>query len=52
MVGVVESFRRVVVQAAPPDFRALGVSTIAAVVLLPLAYTYFKHVEATVADII
>jgi lipopolysaccharide transport system permease protein len=52
MVGVVESFRRVVVQAASPDFHALAVSTLAAVVVLPIAYTYFKHVEATVADII
>ncbi|MEJ7576968.1 MAG: ABC transporter permease [Pyrinomonadaceae bacterium] len=52
MVGVVENFRRVIVQAAPPDFYQLGVSALIAAILLPLAYIFFKHVEATVADVI
>jgi lipopolysaccharide transport system permease protein len=52
MVGVVESFRRVTLQAAPPDFRALAMSGLVAVTLLLVAFIYFKHVEATVADII
>jgi len=52
MVGIVESFRRVILQGAPPDFHALEMSTLITAVLLPAAYVYFKHVEATVADII
>ncbi|HJZ71613.1 MAG TPA: ABC transporter permease [Vicinamibacterales bacterium] len=52
MVGIIESFRRVVVQGQPPAFHALMVSAIVSAVLLPIAFAYFKHVEATVADII
>ena len=52
MVGVVESFRRVILQASPPDFHALALSAIVAVTLLLVAFIYFKRVEATVADII
>ena len=52
MVGVIENFRRAILQGAPPDFRTLGVSALIAIVLLPAAYIYFKRVEATVADII
>lgn len=52
MVGVIENFRRVILQGVPPDFRTLGVSALIAIVLLPAAYVYFKRVEATVADII
>jgi lipopolysaccharide transport system permease protein len=52
MVGVVESFRRVILQALPPDFHALTISALVAVTLLLVAFIYFKHVEATVADII
>jgi lipopolysaccharide transport system permease protein len=52
MVGVVESFRRVTLQAMPPDFHALATSALVAVTLLLVAFIYFKHVEATVADII
>jgi lipopolysaccharide transport system permease protein len=52
MVGVIENFRRAILQGEPPDFRTLGISALIAVVLLPVAYIYFKRVEATVADII
>ncbi len=52
MVGIVENFRRVIVQGGTPDFYSLGMSALIAVVLLPASYIYFKHVEATVADII
>jgi lipopolysaccharide transport system permease protein len=52
MVGVVESFRRVILQGAPPDFHSLGVSALVTFALLPLTYIHFKHVEATIADII
>lgn len=52
MVGVIENFRRVVLQGVAPDFYSLGVSVAIAALLLPLAYLYFKHVESTMADII
>lgn len=52
MVGVVEGFRRAVLMGEPPDFRLLGLSAAAALVLLPASYLFFKRVEATVADII
>ena len=52
MVGIIESFRRVILQGEPPDFQALAISAMVSMILLPLAFIYFKHVEATVADII
>ena len=52
MVGIIESFRRVILQGEPPDFHALTISAIVSMILLPVAFIYFKHVEATVADII
>jgi lipopolysaccharide transport system permease protein len=52
MVGVIESFRRAVLQGLAPDFRSLAVAAGVTMVLLPLAYIYFKRVEATAADII
>jgi lipopolysaccharide transport system permease protein len=51
-VGVIENFRRVVLQGVAPDFNSLAISAIAAAILFPLAYLYFKRVEATMADII
>jgi lipopolysaccharide transport system permease protein len=52
LVGVIENFRRVVLQGVDPDFRSLAISAITAAILLPLAYLYFKRVEATMADVI
>jgi lipopolysaccharide transport system permease protein len=52
MAGLIENFRRVILLGVAPDFFALGVSTVIALILLPISYVYFKHVEATVADII
>jgi lipopolysaccharide transport system permease protein len=52
MVGVIENFRRAVLQGVQPDFQSLVISAVIAVVLLPIAYLYFKKVEATMADII
>lgn len=52
MAGIIESLRLVVLRGAPPDFSALSMSTVIAVVLLILAYSYFKRVEATMADMI
>lgn len=52
LVGVIENFRRVMLQGVPPDLYSLGISALVAAVLLPAAYLYFKRVEATMADII
>jgi lipopolysaccharide transport system permease protein len=52
MVGVIENFRQVALHGVAPDFRTLGVAALVSLLLLPVAYVYFKHVEATVADII
>jgi lipopolysaccharide transport system permease protein len=52
MVGIIESFRRVSVLGSGPDMRLLGVAALISFILLPLAYAYFKRVEATVADVI
>ena len=52
MVGIVEGFRRAVLEGRAPDFGLLAISAAAALVLLPVSYLYFKRVEATVADVI
>jgi lipopolysaccharide transport system permease protein len=52
LVGVIENFRRVVLQGVDPDFHSLTISAIVATILLPLTYLYFKRVEATMADVI
>jgi lipopolysaccharide transport system permease protein len=52
MVGIIESFRRVSVLGTAPDMHLLGMAALVSLVLLPLAYAYFKKVEATVADVI
>jgi len=52
MVGVIESFRQVVLRGSPPDYGSLLVTAIVSVVLLLLSYIYFKHLETTMADII
>jgi homopolymeric O-antigen transport system permease protein len=52
LVGIVENFRRVVVLGIGPDLPLLLISTCAAIAILPVAYLFFKHREATMADII
>lgn len=52
MTGVIENFRRVVLQNTAPDMPSLLASTIFSLLALPLAYLYFKQREATMADVI
>lgn len=52
MVGVIETFRRAVVQGDAPPYQALAVAAAVSVLLLPSAFSYFKHVESTVADVL
>jgi lipopolysaccharide transport system permease protein len=52
MVGIVDGFRRAVLDGLPPDPAAITASVVAVAVLLPAAYVWFTHVEATMADVI
>jgi lipopolysaccharide transport system permease protein len=52
MAGIVESFRRVVLLGAQPELQALATSAVISAILLPAAFVYFKHVEATLADVV
>jgi lipopolysaccharide transport system permease protein len=52
MCGIVENFRRVVIQGIGADLRLLGVSALIAIAILPIGYMYFKQREATMADVI
>ena len=52
MAGVIENFRRTVLEGLPPDWASLSAACWVTVVLFPLAYGYFKYREATMADVI
>lgn len=52
MVGMIENFRRVVLQGVSPDFYTLGIAAAVSFILLIASYIYFKHIEATVADLV
>ncbi len=52
MVGIVENFRQSVLNGLAVDFYTLGLSALIAFALLFFSYLYFKHMEATMADII
>lgn len=52
MVGVVESFRLVILKGSPPESGSLLLSAAISVILLVISYFYFKWVEATMADFI
>jgi lipopolysaccharide transport system permease protein len=52
LVGIVENFRRAALDTGPTDVESLQVSIVWAVVLLPIAYVWFKRVDATAADVV
>jgi lipopolysaccharide transport system permease protein len=52
MAGVVENFRKIVLEQAGLNMSVLLPGLLVSVVLLPLAYLYFKTAEATMADVI
>ncbi len=52
LVGIVDTFRRAVVLHQSPDYFALAMAAAVALLLLPLAYMYFKYIELTLADTI
>jgi lipopolysaccharide transport system permease protein len=52
MVGLIDSYRRVIVQGLPPVPEYLAISTVVSLVLAVAGYTYFKRSEASFADLI
>jgi lipopolysaccharide transport system permease protein len=52
MVGLIDGFRKTMLQGQNPDFLALGSSAIVSLIIAILAYAYFKHVEWQFADLI
>jgi lipopolysaccharide transport system permease protein len=52
MAAVVDTFRRSLVLHQPPDLHALAVGTLVTLALLPVAYSYFKYAELTMADVV
>jgi lipopolysaccharide transport system permease protein len=52
VAGLIDSFRRVVIDGAAPDFRTLAFCGAIVAASLPLAYAFFKSSEATMADVI
>ncbi len=52
IAGIVSSFRDVLLHHTTPDPVPLRVAVVVTVVVLPLAYLFFKRAEATMADLI
>jgi lipopolysaccharide transport system permease protein len=52
LAGLIENFRRAVLGTEPLHVESLLVSVAWAALVLPLGYVWFKHVDATAADVI
>jgi lipopolysaccharide transport system permease protein len=52
MAGIIDGFRSVVLEGRTPDLAALGSALAVVTVGLPVAYLWFKHVDATMADLV
>jgi lipopolysaccharide transport system permease protein len=52
MVGIVDSYRRVILQGVPPVPEYLLISLALSVLLALSGYAYFKHAEGSFADLI
>ena len=52
MVGLIEGFRSVIARGQPPAWDLLALSTGISVLLLVVAYVYFKYAERAFADAI
>ncbi|MBA2446714.1 MAG: ABC transporter permease [Chloroflexi bacterium] len=51
-VGLIEGFRATIALGQPPPWDLLAISTVVSLVLLVVAYAYFKRAERSFADII
>jgi lipopolysaccharide transport system permease protein len=52
MTGLIDSYRRVVIEGKGPDFGLLGITAAVSIVVLVAGYAWFKRVEMDFADII
>lgn len=52
LAGIVSSFRDVLLRHTMPDAYPLGAACLVTAIVLPAAYMFFKHAEATMADLI
>ena len=52
MAGLIDSYRRIVLQARWPDVTYLSTAAVVSVIVFLLAYVYFKRAEAVFADLI
>lgn len=52
LVGITDSYRRVLVHSEPPSFEYLGISLITSCLLAAAGYLYFKRAEEKFADLI
>lgn len=52
MAGIIDGYRRVIIQGMPPDWQYLGIATAVTLVVLVFSYKYFKKVEMKFADVI
>jgi lipopolysaccharide transport system permease protein len=52
MVGLLDAYRRILLNGQPPDALRFGISTVFAVLSFILGYRFFKRLEPKFADII
>ncbi len=52
MAPIIDGYRKVLIQAQPPDFYYLGIASLVSFLIFYLGYRYFKKLENTFADII
>uniref|UniRef100_I2Q329 Transport permease protein n=1 Tax=Desulfovibrio sp. U5L TaxID=596152 RepID=I2Q329_9BACT len=52
LVGIIDAFQNVLLHNRPPDMQVIWPGALLVAVLLPLSYGYFKHAEASFADVI
>ena len=52
MVPIIDGYRRVLIQAQPPDFQFLGIDLLLSIILLVLGFWLFKNREKYFADVV
>ncbi len=52
MAGIIDGYRKVIIQGMPPNWQYVGIAAVVTFVLLFFSYKYFKKVEMRFADVI